>query len=99
MPSRAATFTLRKSPLRCDLLSSKYGATVKMAGCEWMYSPHSKLTPHPDRKKTGKMSSNRVSLLLLARAAALASTGVAIGLTCESFSQKAVELTSVDHGN
>jgi hypothetical protein len=37
MPSRAATFTLRKSPLRCDLLSSKYGATVKMAGCEWMY--------------------------------------------------------------
>ena len=34
---------------------------------------------------------------LLGQAAALASTTVIIGLTCESFSQKAVELTSVDH--
>ena len=63
-----------------------------------LYSPHSKLTPHPDKEKTGKMRSNRVLLPLLARAAALASTGATIGLTCESFSQKAVELTSVDHG-
>jgi hypothetical protein len=36
--------------------------------------------------------------LLVGRAAALASKTVMIGFTCESFSQKAVELTSVDHG-
>ena len=62
-------------------------------------TPLTRNSPHtPIGKKPGKMRLNRVSLLLLARAAALASTGVAIGLTCESFSQKAVELTSVDHG-
>jgi hypothetical protein len=36
--------------------------------------------------------------LLVGQAAALASTTVIIGFTCESFSKKALELICVDHG-
>jgi hypothetical protein len=57
-----------------------------------VFSPHQKLAALKTRRTTGQTSSSWLTRVLLAYAAVMAETRMAIGLTCESFSKQAFEM-------
>ena len=86
--------TLESALLRADKSVEKAEKDIANLDDATCYTPHSKLAALKTRRTTGKKCFVCLTRVVGRNAAVNAEMGVTIGLTCESFSQKAFELIS-----